>query len=195
MGPVSIAALKPLAPPATPFIKVIGILIALWCAAFAVINIWFESSDYFAQGPHAADAAALSVVNWYVVAVNVLGIAVALLAIRQPRSARTATLVGMTLWAAFATIGIYVVGSLVQIITMLVGIMGDPSKLTLGSVGYVLAFSAAGTGFGILAVSYKRRTSLRTLAVVLGILGAPLMLGSILVFLPALLRMAGLLSS
>lgn len=74
-------------------------------------------------------------------------------------------------------------------------ISGDPSLFTLGSVGYVLAFSAAGAGFGILAISYRRRTGLSTTGVLLGTLGAPVMLGSILVLRPALLRMAGLLSA
>lgn len=194
MGPVSIATRHPLAPPATWFIRVLGILVATWCAAFAAVNIWFELSDYFDHGPHASDSAALSVVNWYVVAVKVLGIAIALLATRQPRGLRSATIVGVLLWAAFATIGVYVMGSLVQIIYMLTGTLGGTDRLTLESLGYVLAFSAAGIGFGILAISYGRRTGLRTAAVVLGILGAPVMLGSILVFLPALLRMAGLLS-
>lgn len=92
-------------------------------------------------------------------------------------------------------IGFYVVGSLVQIIAMVAGISGDPSLFTLGSVGYVLAFSAAGAGFGILAISYRRRTGLSTTGVLLGTLGAPVMLGSILVLRPALLRMAGLLSA
>jgi hypothetical protein len=182
------------APPST-FVTAVGVLVAVWCGVFAAISVWFEVTDKFASGPYAADADALSVVNWYVVVVKLVGVAAALLAVaRTPALLRPST-VGTLLWAAFATVGIYVVGSLAQAVAMLAGVAGDAERLDLTSVGYVLAFLLATAGFGLLAFSYARRAGLGRREVLLGVCGAPLVLGSILVVLPALLRAAGLLSS
>ena len=100
----------------------------------------------------------------------------------------------MLLWAAFATVSVYVAGSLAQAVAMLTGVAGDAERFDLTSVGYVLAFVLAVAGFGVLAVSYARRARLGRTEVLLGVCGAPLVLGSILLALPALLRAAGLLS-
>ena len=56
----------------------------MWCGVFAAISVWFEVTDRFATGPYAADAAALSVVNWYVFAMKLVGVAAAVLAVTQP---------------------------------------------------------------------------------------------------------------
>jgi hypothetical protein len=183
-----------LAPPTT-FVRVVAALVALWCAVFAFISFWFEVTDRFASGPHAADAAALSVVNWYVFVLKLVGVAAAVLAIAQPRRFLGAPFVGMLLWAAFATVAIYVLGSLAQAVAMMAGIAGDSGRIDAASVGYVLAFLLATAGFGVLATSYARRASLGKRELIVGVCGAPLVLGSILVALPDLLKAAGLLES
>jgi hypothetical protein len=161
---------------------------------FAAISVWFGVTDKFASGPHAADADALSVVNWYVAVVKLVGVAAAVLAvIEPPRFVRPST-VGVLLWAAFATVTVYVAGSLVQAVAMLTGVAGDAEHLDLASAGYVLAFLLAAAGFGLLAFSYAKRARLGRREVLLGVCGAPLVLGSILVVLPALLRATALLS-
>ncbi|MEQ7125759.1 hypothetical protein ABN034_14705 [Actinopolymorpha sp. B11F2] len=172
-----------------------GVLVAVWCAVFAAISIWFELTDKFATGPHAADADALSVVNWYVAVVKLVGVAAAVLALRPPPKHVGPRAVGMVLWAAFSTVTIYVAGSLAQAGAMLAGVAGDGDRLDASSIGYVIAFLLAAVGFLILAVSYSRRMGLGRRELILGVCAAPLVLGSILIVLPSLLRAAGLLSA
>lgn len=183
-----------LAPP-TRFVTGVGVLVALWCAAFAFISFWFEVTDRFASGPYAEEAAALSVANWLVLGVKLVGVAAAVLAITQPPKFLGAPLVGIILWAGFATVGIYVLGSLTQAVVILTGIAGDADQIDAASVGYVLAFLLATAGFGVLAVSYARRAGLGKRELIVGFCGGPLVLASILVVLPALLTAAGLLES
>ena len=70
--------------PASTFVTAVGILVAVWCLVFAAISVWFEATDKFASGSYAADADALSVVNWYVVAIKLVGMAAAVLAVTEP---------------------------------------------------------------------------------------------------------------
>ncbi len=182
------------APPST-FVTAVGALVAVWCGVFAAISVWFEVTGKFASGPHAADADALSVVNWFVVVVKLVGVAAAVLAVIEPPRFLRPNTVGVLLWAAFATVTVYVAGSLVQAVAMLTGVAGDADRIDLASVGYVLAFLLAAAGFGLLAFSYARRARLGRREVLLGVCGAPLVLSSILVVLPALLGVTGLLSS
>lgn len=176
------------------FVTVVGALVALWCATFAAINIRFEVTDKFGSSPYAADADALSVANWYVVGIKLIGVAAAVLAVIEPPRFVRPSAVGAVLWAGFATVAVYLTGSLGQAVVMLTGVAGDAERLTLASAGYVLAFVLAVAGFGVLAFSYARRAGLGRREVLLGVCGAALVLGSIFVALQALLRAMGLLS-
>lgn len=176
-----------------PWVVTAGFIVALWCAGFAAISVWFEMTDYFHTGRYADDVTAISVMNWFVAVLKLMGVAVALLAV-SPRLVAPRT-VGALLWAAFATLAVYVSGSMIEAFLMLTGIAGDVDRLDVRSVGYVLAFLVAATGFGILAVSHARRAALGTHVKVIGACGAPLVLGSVLVVLPAILRAWGLLSA
>jgi hypothetical protein len=176
------------------FVVAVGVLVALWCAGFAAISVWFEFTDYFGVGQYADDAAALSVVNWFVTVLKVGGAAVALLAVSRTPRFLSPRLVGTLLWAAFATLAVYVAGSLVEAVVMLTGVAGDADQVDAASVGYVLAFLLAAVGFGILAVWYSRRAALGRRVALLGICGAPVVLGGVLGVLPAILGAAGLLS-
>jgi hypothetical protein len=98
------------------------------------------------------------------------------------------------LWAAFATLAVYVVGSMIQAEVMLTGIAGEAEQVDASAVGYVLAFLLAAAGFGILATSYARRAGLGARVMLIGVCGAPVVLSSVLVLLPAILRAGGLLS-
>jgi hypothetical protein len=66
---------RPPTPPG-PFVVAVGLLVALWCAGFAAISVWFEFTGYFGVGQYADDATAISVVNWFVAVLKVLGAAV-----------------------------------------------------------------------------------------------------------------------
>jgi hypothetical protein len=171
----------------------VGVLVALWCAGFAAISVWFELTGYFGTGRYADDETAISVVNWFVAVLKLVGAVLAVLAV-HPRLVAPRT-VGTMLWAAFATLTVYVVGSITQAFVMLAGIAGDADQVDAASVAYVLAFMLAAAGFGILATSHARRAGLGTRMEVIGACGAPLVLGGVLVILPAILRAAGVLSA
>jgi hypothetical protein len=180
--------------PPGPVVVAVGLIVALWCAGFAAISVWFELTDYFGVGEYADDATAISVVNWFVAVLKVLGAAVALLAVSRTPRFLAPRIVGTLLWAAFATLAVYVVGSITQAVVMLLGVAGDAEQVDASAVGYVLAFLLAATGFGILATSYARRAGLGARVLLIGVCGAPVVLGSVLVILPAILRAVGLLS-
>jgi hypothetical protein len=180
--------------PAGPFVVAVGLLAALWCAGFAAISIWFEFTDYFGVGQYADHAPALSVANWVVTVLKVVGAAVALLGVSRTPRLLAPRIVGTLLWAAFATLAVYVVGSITQAVVMLGGVAGDAEQVDAAAVGYVLAFLLAATGFGILATSYARRAGLGARVMLIGVCGAPVVLGGVFVVLPALLSAVGLLS-
>ncbi len=171
----------------------VGVLMALWCAGFAAISVWFELTDYFGTGRYADDEAAFSVVIWFVTVLKLLGLVLAVLAVQARLVALR--IVGALLWAAFATLTVYVVGSITQAVVMLAGIAGDADQVDARSVAYVLAFVLAAAGFGILATSHARRAGLGTRIKVIGACGAPIALASVLVIVPAILRAVGLLSA
>lgn len=171
---------------------IIGVLAAIGCAGFAAVNIWYEITDRFGSGPYAADAAALSVVNWYVVALKLVGVIIALLSIAPPAKLISPRIIGTLLWAGFTTLGIYVIGSLTQAAVMLAGLVATSDDIDLASVGYVFGFLLAAAAFGVLAVSYARRADLGRREFLLGICAAPVVLASILLILPAVLRAVGL---
>jgi hypothetical protein len=180
--------------PPSRFVVAVGVLVALWCAGFAAINVWFELTDHFGRGQYADEARALSVANWFVAMLKVVGAAMALLSVSRTPRLLAPGIVGTLLWAAFATLAVYVVGSIIQAVVMLTGVAGDAGQVDAASVGYVLAFLPAAAGFGILAISYARRAELGRRVVLIGVLGAPVALGTVLVVLPAILAAVGLLS-
>ncbi len=77
---------------------------------------------------------------------------------------------------------------------MLTGVATEAEQVDASAVGYVLAFLLAATGFGILATSYARRAGLGARVMLIGVCGGPVVLGSVLVVLSAILRAVGLLS-
>jgi hypothetical protein len=176
-------------------VTVVGVLTALWCAGFAVFNIVFEFTDHFAGGPYAEYAAGLAIVDWFVVALKIVGAVVALLSVaKRPRFVSPSTL-AVVVWGAFATLGLYVLGSLVEAAGMLTGLVGSADEIDAAGVAYVALFLVAAAGFGVLAISYSRRNRVRKSRAVLGALGAPLLLGLILVVVPTLLAALGLMPS
>jgi hypothetical protein len=180
--------------PPGPFVVAVGLLVALWCAGFAAISVWFELTDYFGVGRYADDATAISVVNWFVAVLKMVGAGVALLGVRRTPRFLAPRIVGTLLWAAFATLAVYVAGSILQAVVMLTGVAGDAEQIDASAVGYVLAFLLGATGFGILATSYARRAGLGRRVMLVGVCGAPVVLGSVFVILPATLGAVGLLS-
>lgn len=94
---------------------------------------------------------------------------------------------------AAALLGLYSLGSVVEAIGMLTGLVGSADQITLRSVAYVALFALGAVGYGVLARSFSRRYRIGRRAVVIGVLGAPLLLGLLLLAIPMLLVALGLL--
>jgi hypothetical protein len=162
---------------------------AAWCLGYAAVNIAFQATGRFASGPYADMAAGLAVMDWIVVALKLLGAAVAARSViaRPPTAVRT-----VLVWGAFALLGLYSAGNIVELAGMVVA---DPGRIEMRSLAYIVFFLAGAAGYGALAVSYSRRTHARRSHAVLGVLGAPLVLGALLIAVPAVLTAVGLLPS
>jgi len=178
-----------------PVVRVIGWLMAAWCLGFAVVNIVLEGTDYLADSEYADYAAAFTVMNWFVVGLKLVGAAVALLSVARRPLFLPPRLTGTLVWSIFATLAVYVAGGMAQAVAMVSGVMGSPSDVDLAGVGYLIFFLTAATGWGVLAVSYSRRHALGRGPAVLGGVGAPVVLGLVLVAMPTLLAALGLMPS
>jgi len=147
--------------------------VALCCIGFAVVNIVFELTDRFADGPYAEYSAGLSVMNWLVVGLKAVGVAVALLSIaRHPRSLPPAFLC-VLLWGAFAMLAAYAAGSVVQRSPSSPARPGTPTR-SAPTGGRVRDFLPGPRGrvrrHGDLPLAALR---LRKRVIVLGMLGTP----------------------
>jgi hypothetical protein len=80
-----------------------------------------------------------------------------------------------------------------EAVAIVAGLAGSTDQITAASVGYVLFFLVAAAGFGVLAISYLRRHGQRRILAGLGVLGAPTVLGLVLLVIPAILTAAGLM--
>jgi hypothetical protein len=185
-------SLKVPAPPGTG-ITATGRLMALCCIGFAVVNIVFELTDHFADGPYAEYSAGIAVMNWLVVGLKAVGAAVALLSVASRPRFLPPVILGVLLWGAFAMLAVYAVGSVVQAIGMASGLAGSADQIDLAGVAYVLFFLLVAAGYGVLSISYSRRFGLPKVVVVLGALGAPVALGVILLAVPMLLAAVGVM--
>ncbi|WP_026926095.1 hypothetical protein [Granulicoccus phenolivorans] len=178
-----------------PAVIAVALVTAACCLGFAVFNLWFEATGFLAVGPNAAYAEAFTVLNWLVVALKVIGAAAALGSVSGRPRGPLQRLLGLTLWGAFGTLAIYSLGSVGQAVALLLGYLGGPGRLTPEALAYVLFFLLLATGFGVLAVSYRRRFRLRRWIPVLGFTAGPLVLLVVLLAVPALLAALGVMPS
>ena len=95
--------------PASPGIgvTVVGVLIAAWCVGFALVNLVYEVTGHFDQGPYAEYAAGISVMSWTVLVLKLLGVAIALLSITRLPGFVSPGLLGALIWGAAALLGVY----------------------------------------------------------------------------------------
>jgi hypothetical protein len=170
-----------------------GRLVALCCIGFAVLNIVFELTDHFADGPYAEYSTGFAVMNWLVVGLKVVGAAVALLSVASRPRLLPPVVLGVLLWGAFAMLAVYAAGNVVQAIGMVSGLAGSADQIDPAGVAYVLFFGVVAAGYGVLAISYSRRFKLRKGVAVLGALGAPVALALILLAVPMLLAALGVM--
>ena len=179
--------------PAGPLVRAVAWLVAAWCVGFATVNVAFETPRRFTDGAHAEYATALSVMDWIVAVLKILGATVALLSVTQRRVRVSPRLVAVMVCGAAALLGLYCLGSMVEAIGMLTGVAGDADDLTSRSVSYLVLFLIAAAGYGALAVSFSRRYDTGRRAALIGVLGAPIVLAALLVAIPLLLVSAGLM--
>ncbi len=102
---------------------------AVWCVGFAVVNIVLENTDYLADSEYTDHAAALTVMNWLVVGLKLLGAAVALLSVAKRPPLLPPRLLGVMVWSVFATLAVYVLGGMAQALGMVLGLIGDASQV------------------------------------------------------------------
>ncbi len=117
-------------------------LMALWCIAFALVNVFFEATDHFAGGPAAKYAAGISVMNWLVVGIKLLGAAVALLSVANIPKLQLPALMTVLLWET-TQCSPSVLGSITQALGMITGLTGTADQIDLAGVGYVFMFLMA----------------------------------------------------
>jgi hypothetical protein len=177
----------------SPLVTAIGWLMALWCVGFAVVNIVLERTDYLADSEYADYTSAFTVMNWLVVGLKLLAATVALLSVAKRPPFLPPRLLGVMVWSVFATLAVYVLGSIAQALGMILGLRGDASQIDLAGVAYLIFFLTGAAGWGVLAVSYSARHTLGWQTAVLGVLGAPIVLGLVLVAMPILLAALGLM--
>jgi ABC-type Fe3+-siderophore transport system permease subunit len=165
---------------------------AAWCVGFAVVNVVLESTGHLAEGEYADHADAFTVMNWLVVGLKLLAAGVAVLSVTR-RPVGAPRVLGVAVWGAFATVGVYALGSVVQAIGMVAGLGGSADEIDALDVGYLLFFLAAAVGWAVLATSYSKRHALGPRVAALGMLGAPVVLGFLLVVMPMVLTHLGLM--
>jgi hypothetical protein len=179
--------------PASPRVRAVAWLVAAWCVGFAAVNLAFEATGHFAHGAHAEYATALSVMNWAVSVLKVLGATVALVSVSSRPVHVSPRLVAVLVCGAAALLGLYCLGSLVQAIGMVTGAAGDADDLNPRSVGYLVLFMVAAAAYGVLAVSFFRRYEIGRREALISALGAPIVLAALLGAIPLLLVLLGLM--
>lgn len=162
-----------------------------WSAAallvcFALVNVAFELTGRFVGGPYGRYASQISVMDWLMVMLKLVGAGLALLSVSR-RRVLPVGLLGMLVWGGFATLGVYAAGNIVESIGMLVGLIDPGRPIRLLDVGYVVFFAVVATLWGVLAMSYARRARLQRLPVALGMIGAPGLIAAVLLVVPTML--------
>ena len=184
-------ALPRLPAPGGPVV-VVGWLMAAWCVGFAAVNVGLVAGDSFEGGPYAEYADGLAAMSWIVFALKLVGAAVALDSVRD-RPGAPAPALGVLLWGATALLGVYVTGSLLEVVGMVTGLTGSPEEITPSGVLYVAFFLAGALGYGVLATSFARRSGTGLGSALIGLLLAPVGLGLLLVGIPLVLVALGVM--
>ena len=174
--------------PARTSVRLLAWVLALACIAFAGVNVAFELTGRFEEGPLRDLAAGLSIANWFVAALKVMGAGVAVISVTR-QSWMPPRMVNVLVWAAAGTLGVYSLGNVAQALGMAVGATGSSDQIDPAGIAYVLAFLLAGAGFVVLATWHSRRSHLGAGPALLGTFGGLVVLGTILFALRVALRL------
>jgi hypothetical protein len=180
-------------------VTLVAVLVVLCCLGFAGANVVLMFTDRFASQRYldyvAGYPVGFAVMNWLVLLLKAFGAGLAVLSITARSRLIRPPALAVLLWSAFATLALYALGSVVEAIGIVLGLMGSRDQINLGSVGYVLFFLLFAAGFGVLARAYSRRNSLKRRQAFLGVIVGPLALALILFGVPSVLAAFDLLPS
>ena len=178
---------------ASTAVTITAIMGTLALLAFAMVNIIFEGTNHFADGPLATYASGLTIMNWLVVGLKLLGAVVLMLSVTSWARRSAPNLMTLLLWGAFGTFAIYALGTIGQAVGMATGMAGSPDDIDAAGVGYLVGTMFFAMCFGVVAVSYSRRAGWRPISILIGLVGAPILLAGLLVLVPTLLVSIGIM--
>lgn len=179
-------------------IRVVAYFAAAWCLGFAAVSAWL-----LATGPASGHAleehgAGLAAMNVLVLLLKLAGAWLAVASVRRHTRLPPA-LLAAALWGAAGTLLLYSVGSLAIAFATTSGLVApsaawqEAGGVTARALLYVAFFLVGACMFTVIAASYHRRTRARWRVALVGLLGAPAMLGVVLVVAPWILTLVGLL--
>lgn len=123
-------------------VRVLGYTVAAWCLGFAAVSGWQLVTGREASDPFATYASGIAAMIILVLVLKILGVVMALLAIRSQLPRMSPKLLAIGLWGAFALLAIDSAGSIV----LAVGNMTGPwSQPLLGSRPAVLLLGRSST--------------------------------------------------
>jgi hypothetical protein len=172
--------------------------LAAWATAFAGVNVYLQFGGIAADNPLRDVWGALTVMNLSVIVLKLAGAATALASVqawgrRLPNWLLTGFLwgaAGLLVLYAVLNFGVMIADRGLTAATPLAG-----GQFIVPGWAYVTFFGVPGLLFAAAGRDYRRRSGTSSRWVVLGLVGAPALLGIILYGLPALLQAAGMLPS
>lgn len=154
---------------------------AVWAVGFAGVNLYLQAvgiDDASVQ----QNWAAFTAINLGVVALKTFGAAVALASVQQWGRRAPAWLISVCAWGAAAMLLLYATYGLVAaaITGDLLGWMLAGDTFRIPTLAYLGFFAAGGSLFAVAARQHQRRNGVRRVWALLGALGSPLLLGTVL---------------
>lgn len=183
-------------PPPARWARWSAYAVAAWALAFAGVNLYLQFGGLSADNPLRDAFGAMTVMNLLVAVLKVAGAAFAVATVqrwgrRAPRWLLTAamwTAGGLLLLYAGMNLGMLVATGQVTAALPLAG-----GQFVVPGWAYAAFFGVPGLLYAAAGRDYQRRSRTDARWALLGLLGAPVMLGTVLFGVPALLRLAGLL--
>ncbi len=154
---------------------------ATWALGFAAINIYLQIVG-IDDAQIQQNWAAFTAVNLGVVVLKAFGGAVALATVQRWGRAVPARLVSVCAWGAAGMLLLYAGYGLVALAVAgeLLGWMIAGGTFLVPTLAYLGFFGLPGVLFAVIARHHQRRTATSPVWAVVGLLGAPLLLGAVL---------------
>lgn len=153
---------------------------AIWAVGFALVNLYLQVTG-IDDARLQANWTQFTVLNLSVAALKVFGAGVALATVTGWGHRLPAVLVSITAWGAAATLLLYSLYGAVAVTWqgMWTARMTAGGTFEVPVLGYLLFFLVPGILFALAAADHQRRTGTSRVTVLLGALGAPLILASV----------------